>query len=75
MENTFKVGETVKVKRTSGKWEEGKIHEVFPFGVMVKVKITDNFRGKPYGGLPKNGYKLIKNERFETHLLKLSGVQ
>jgi len=30
LENTFKVGETVKVKRTSGKWEEGVIYKIYP---------------------------------------------
>lgn len=75
MENTFKQGETVMIKRTSGKWGEGEIVEIFPFGVRVKVKVTNSLRGEPYNGPPKNGYKFIKNERFGTLLKKLSEVQ
>lgn len=70
LENTFAVGEIVKIKRTSGAWEDGEVVNVSSLGVTVKVKITDTFRGKPYDGPLKDGYKFIKSERFGTHLKK-----
>jgi len=73
MENTFTVGEIVKIKRTSGVWEFGEIADVFPHGVAAKIKITDSFRGKPYNGPWRNGYKFIRNEDFGTYLKKYRG--
>lgn len=70
MKNNFVEGEIIKIKRTSGVWENGEIVEVYPFGVKVKVRITDNFRGKSYSGPHKDGYKFIKNEKFEDYLKK-----
>ena len=67
----FSIGEFVMIKRTSGKWEEGEVIEVYPNKIVVKVKITDNFQGKPYDGPPKDGYKIIPEEKFETHLQKM----
>ncbi len=67
----FELGEFVMIKRTSGKWEEGEVVETSPYAVRVKVKITDNFRGEPYDGPPKDGYKTIRQELFETHLKQM----
>ncbi len=75
MENTFKVNEVVMIKRTSGKWEEGVIYKITPYGVVVHIRVTDNFRGEPYNGPPMAGSKFIRNEKYETHLKKLTEVQ
>lgn len=67
----FTVGEFVLIKRTSGKWEEGEIVDVFDGGVRVKIKVTDNFRGMPYYGEPQDGYKIIREDSYNTHLKKM----
>jgi len=41
------------------------------WGITVKVKITDNFKGKPYYGEPIDGYKRIKRDLYDTHLIKM----
>ena len=71
MELEFDVGEFVMIKRTSGKWEEGEVVESSLWGITVKVKITDNFKGKPYYGEPIDGYKRIKRDLYDTHLIKM----
>lgn len=69
----FKLDEIVMVKRTGGKWEEGKIVDILPFemGVVVEVDVTDMLQGYVYTGEPMKAYKTISVDKYTTHLMKM----
>ncbi len=69
--NQFQIDEIVMIKRTSGKWEEGKVIKVYDFGIEVEIDITDTFRGHPWLEKPQKGYKFIPTENFDTYLKKM----